>query len=117
MCFDTAKLVVTILHYAFVWGIMLLFAAWKFRPIRMFYRLYLSVFVWVAVVMFCDGCPLTHLENMVFMQIYGQPMYENYSFEGSDVNFLLQNVDLLIPLIVVTITLICFKFLNISTGR
>lgn len=98
MTFEVAKAVSLVLHYCIVIGLAGLFVFRRPTLLRIFFRIYGVLFVWVGLTFLSGGCPITFFENWISTKLYGQPFYPHYGFTDTDAYKLLQHWDLLLPL-------------------
>lgn len=106
MSFEQAKLISSIAHYSI--SIFILIFGMLYRHggfINIIFRFYGLVIVWACICIIFNGCPLTRLENWASYNIYKIPFYPDYSFNSTDIKWLLIRSQFYYPLALALIAL------------
>jgi len=79
------------IHIVIAQGGFLLLSLYKYKGLmNTLLRVAVLFVLWVLLNVVFDGCPLTHIENIVTHKIYGVWPMPNYSFKDSWVNMILK---------------------------
>lgn len=90
MNFDTAWKVSFWIHIIIAQGGFLFLSFYKFKNLKdSLIRIIILLFLWILSNIIFNGCPLTHLENFIFLKIYGREIIPNYNFSQSWVHQLI----------------------------
>jgi hypothetical protein len=106
LSFETAQTISLVTHYVIALSSAGLFVFGGRSLVSKILRIYAAFAFWCGLIWFFKGCPLTHMENHIAVRFYGKPFYPNYSYKDSDLFYILQQWDLLLPLLVVTLYMI-----------
>lgn len=117
MTFETAQTVSLVLHYVVSLGISAAFILYKPTIIRVFFRTYILLFVWIGATFLFDGCLLTYLENWVAVLTFDRAFYPDYGFSNTDASKFLAHWDLLFPLALILLIWVLFPSFNTARWR
>lgn len=84
MKFETFNSILFCLHILIAQGGFIFAIFYKSKNVKnVIIKAIILFFVWLLLNYICNGCPLTHLENMVTKVVYGKESWPNYSFSDS----------------------------------
>lgn len=84
MDFNIAWKVSFALHLIIAQGGFVFLVFYKYKNYKnSLIRAIILFFLWILSNIVCNGCPLTHLENNLFMYFYGKEIMPDYTFYDS----------------------------------
>ena len=116
MLFEKARILSEVLHYIISISILAFICLYKNRDLlKGIIRFYIAAAAWAILCYIINGCPLSHLENVISLHYYNKLFYENYGFERTDIKYLLGWKQFYIPLALALI-IYTIKFINGSSS-
>lgn len=104
MEYGTVKILTFSIHILIIilFYLPLFWKFWKKSIIELIVRIYIAMFTWFLICYFCNGCPLSYLENYISLKYYNIETYPNYKYEDSAA-YKLVKFDLYIPLLFIIV--------------